>query len=658
MQFKIEKEVTTSLPDIKIGVLVARNIDNIKNADQTYQILFDQIEKTAQQYKNLNTQELPGANLWITAFTKLGFKFSETLPSHLALIKRIINREEISNISPLVNLLNTTSIKYKIPVGGHDLDKTEGDIFVGPNSKKLNFYPIGSAKTENVPPEEIIYGDAKSVHTRRWVWREGRKVMATDEIKNVFIPFDTLDKTDTELHDIALEIAGLLQKFCANSKTEFFFGIVSKTAPEIDLDKLTSIKPDPKIQVIATYPIRKDPEIIKALTGRAVEKVYPSKETLVNWLNSGRRLKVYQGFDPTADTLHIGHTAGMRKLRYFQQLGHEVNFLIGDFTGRIGDPTDKSSTRKKLTKEEVTANLKVYKEQASKILDLSSKENPVIVHFNSEWLEDMTFSDILEVSSEFTVQQMLKRDMFQKRLKEDRPIHLHEFLYPVMVAYDSVSMNIDVEVGGNDQTFNMLCGRDLTIKMLNKEKCVLSNKLLVDPSGNKMGKTEGNMVMLSDTPEDMYGKIMAFTDGMIVPAFELLTDVPLKEIEQMTTDMDLQAVNPMDLKKRLAYTITAEHKGKESAQKAQQYFESLFQNKETSSETLPKVSTGTSSIHIVELLVSKAHMAESNSKAKRLIEQGAVTLDGTLCTDKSAMIHTSSKGLLLRAGRQAVIVTE
>jgi tyrosyl-tRNA synthetase len=247
---------------------------------------------------------------------------------------------------------------------------------------------------------------------------------------------------------------------------------------------------------------------------------------------------------------------------------------------------------------------------------------------------------------------MLKRDMFRKRLDIEKPIYLHEFLYPVMQAYDSVEMNIDVEIGGNDQMFNMSCGRDLTGKLLNKEKVVLPNKLLVDPSGKKMGKSEGNMIMLSDSAKDIYGKVMAFSDTLIAPAYELLTDVPLREIEQMQEAMLQKETNPMKFKKRLAFTITAEHKGEKAAHKAEEYFEKVFQKK-ASTAKIPEIETNKAKLSIIEAIADVTDFAPSNSQAKRLIKQGAVSIDGKKIKDKQYEIELESgEEITLRVGKK------
>jgi tyrosyl-tRNA synthetase len=374
--------------------------------------------------------------------------------------------------------------------------------------------------------------------------------------------------------------------------------------------------------------VRNDPEIINRILEKAVEQILPDKKTLEEKLLSGKKLNIYQGFDPTAPTLHIGHTVGMRKLEDFRKLGHNVIFLIGDFTARIGDPSDKTearaSARKVLTKEQISENLKLYVDQASHVIDIENKENPVKILYNSAWLEKLDFGDIIELASEFTVQQMIKRSMFQKRLEQDKPIYLNEFMYPLMQGYDSVMMDIDVEVGGNDQLFNMLAGRDMVRNHLEKEKVVITGKLLTTAGGEKMGKSEGNMIKLSDEPKDIYGKVMAFTDDLIVDGFELLTSADLDEIDNVRKRFESDE-NPMELKKELAFRVTSELKNEEDAKKAEEYFETVFQ-KGSADTDLKEVNVKNEKYDILEL-ITETKLAPSKSQARRLVEQGAVQVD-------------------------------
>lgn len=316
-----------------------------------------------------------------------------------------------------------------------------------------------------------------------------------------------------------------------------------------------------------------DEKKIDELLSRGVENTYPSKDELKKALLTGKTLSIYNGIDPTGPSLHIGHGSTLLKLRELQDLGHEIILLIGDFTGRIGDPTDKSATRKQLSTKEIKTNLKNYTKQAGNILDMKK----VKVKFNSTWLSKLSFEKLIEIASEFTVQQMIERDMFAKRIKEGHPVHLHEFFYPLMQGYDSVAMDVDMEIGGNDQTFNMLVGRTM-MKNRGKEKYVLTTKLLVDPTGKKMGKSEGNMVTLEDEPENMFGKVMSWPDSLMPLAFEICTRVPNTEASALTSG------NPMNAKITLAYEIVKIYHGEKKATQAKENFRNTFQKKEIPDE--------------------------------------------------------------------------
>ena len=394
--------------------------------------------------------------------------------------------------------------------------------------------------------------------------------------------------------------------------------------------------------------ISTDEKIIDRILNKGVENILPSKEELKNLLLSGKHLNIYQGFDPTAPTLHIGHTVGMRKLEDFRKLGHQVYFVIGDFTARIGDPSDKMSARKKLTKQQVEENMRLYIDQASHFINIFDKDNPVKVVYNSKWLEPLNFGEIIELASVFTVQQMLKRSMFQERLKSDKPIYLHEFLYPLMQGYDSVALNIDVEVGGNDQLFNMLAGRDLVMNRLNKEKFVVAMKLLEANDGTKMGKTSGNMIELSDSANNIFGKVMAFDDKLIPIGFEILTEYELEQVKEIKERLK-KGENPMILKKLLAFEITKDIKGEQEAENAQKYFENVFQKKNLNTD-IPIRTVRQSNINILDLIV-QCKITNSKSQAKRLVEQNAVTINGEKITDWNKNIQVGSGSTILKCGK-------
>lgn len=352
-------------------------------------------------------------------------------------------------------------------------------------------------------------------------------------------------------------------------------------------------------------------KINEALT-RGVAEIFPTKQGLAE-LMAKKKIKLYQGFDPSMPSLHLGNLVGLMKLRQFQKLGHEVIFLVGDFTGMIGDPTDKLATRKKLTRKEVLDNAKSWKEQAGKVLNFEG-ENPARIIFNSEWSDKITFKDLIEITSNLTVQQLIERDMFQQRLKESKPIHLHEFLYPVAQGYDSVAMDVDLEIGGSDQIFNMLIGRTLMKATKGKEKYVLATKLLVDKEGKKAGKTTGNALFLDSTPENFYAGVMSFPDEIILLGFELLTESGLDGLEEKIKK------DPMNEKKRLAFEIVKFLWGKESAIKAQEEFERTFQEQRPAYETKILLKDN--------LAATIAAFTSSISEAKRLINQGGVDVNG------------------------------
>ncbi|MDD5145425.1 MAG: tyrosine--tRNA ligase [Candidatus Pacebacteria bacterium] len=394
-----------------------------------------------------------------------------------------------------------------------------------------------------------------------------------------------------------------------------------------------------------------DPQKIKNALARGVEKIYPDFASLEKKLASGKRLRLYCGYDPSGASLHIGHLITLKKLAGFQSLGHEIIMLIGDFTGMIGDPTEKATTRKKLTRQEVLRNSKNYKKLAGKIISFSPP-NPAKILYNSKWSDKLTFVDLIELASNFTVQQMITRDMFQERIKEGRPIFLHEFLYPLAQAYDSVAMDVDLEVGGKDQTFNMLCGRDLMKVLKNKEKFVLALKLLTDPSGKKMGKSEGNAINIDDKPKEMFGKIMNWPDELIVPGLELCTNVPLDEISSISEEIKNKRMNPRDAKAMLAKEIVAICYDKKTADGAEEEFNKVFKEKEAPSD-IPEIKIEEKALSILDLLV-RTNLVRSKSEAKRLVLQGGVKIENK--TEKNWEKEIPIKeGMVIQIGKRRFV---
>lgn len=386
------------------------------------------------------------------------------------------------------------------------------------------------------------------------------------------------------------------------------------------------------------------------LLGRGVDTIYPSRTALEKRIQEGEKITLYLGVDPTGAQLHIGHTVVLRKLAQFQRAGHKVVLLIGDFTGRIGDPTGKDKTRFPLTAEQIAENAADYKKQAANILDFDHPTNPVVIKYNSAWLAKLTFEEIIKLSSNFTVQQMLERDMFQERLKAGKPISLHEFFYPLMQGYDSVAMDVDLEIGGTDQTFNMLAGRTLQRVINQKEKYVLTVPLLADSKGVKIGKTEGNVIAITGDPADLYGGIMSLGDDVIIQAFELCTAVSTSEINDIKQALD-KGGNPRDAKMRLGREIVTLYYDAVAAEMAEQEFKKIFADQGRPS-AIPQAPVPHTKEPLESLVI--LGLAPSRSEARRLFEQGAVKINDKKCEDWKTDLVLSN-GDVLQVGKRKFI---
>lgn len=388
-----------------------------------------------------------------------------------------------------------------------------------------------------------------------------------------------------------------------------------------------------------------DSKKIDEVLTRGVAEVLPKKSTL-NKLLKEKKIRLYLGIDPTGSLLTLGHSVVLRKLQQFADLGHEVILLIGNGTVRIGDPTGKDATRPELTDAQIRENFKNWKEQASKVLDF----NKIEIRYNGDWLDKLTFIDIVKLMAKTTVQQLIERDMFQKRLEEGKPIHGHEIMYPLLQGYDSVVMDVDLEIGGTDQTFNMMMGRTLQKAYNNREKWVLTTPIINGTDGRKMSKSYHNFVALTENPTDMYGKLMSTADSEILTYFEVLTDVPLSEIKTMEKQMKA-GENPMLFKKRLAFTITEMYHTTQAAQQAEKHFQKTVQQGEIPKD-IPTVSVGKGTITLFELL-QKCLPDESKSNIRRLISQGAAELipNGEKPTDPNTKVKLSTVQII-RVGKR------
>ncbi len=395
--------------------------------------------------------------------------------------------------------------------------------------------------------------------------------------------------------------------------------------------------------------VQKQIEVIKRGSVEIIEEK-ELRSKIKTSLETNKPLKIKAGFDPTAPDLHLGHTVLIQKLKQFQDMGHDIYFLIGDFTGMIGDPTGKNETRKSLTKEEIERNSETYKKQIFKILD----KNRTKVVYNSQWCSKLSAGDLIKLAASMTVARMLERDDFSKRFNTQKPISIHEFLYPLIQGYDSVALEADVELGGTDQKFNLLVGRELQKKDSQMPQSVVMMPILEGLDGvNKMSKSLGNYIGITDAPNDMYGKIMSISDELMWRYYELLSDRSIEEIKQLKTDVDGGNIHPKKAKQMLAFEITHRFHSKENAEKARIFFDDMFKNKQTPQNIKTAVLNIQDEIWICHLM-KEIGFSESTSKAKRLIKSNAVSIDAVKIKDESLKLKKGSE-FVLKVGKKNII---
>ncbi len=379
---------------------------------------------------------------------------------------------------------------------------------------------------------------------------------------------------------------------------------------------------------------------------RGVANIIPGKNALKGKLDNGLKLNIYFGIDPTSTKIHLGHAVPLRKLQQFAKKGHNVTFLIGDFTALIGDTSDKEAERPALTTAEIEENFKTYKTQAEKILDFSL----VKIRYNSEWLKPLNFEEIIKLMQHFSAGDFMGRELIKKRLSENKRVGLHELLYPVMQGYDSLMLDTDLQIGGTDQTFNMQAGRTLIKDIKKKDSFVLTAPILEGPDGRKMSKSWGNAIWLDDNPEDIFAKVMAVKDELIITYFTLATNIETQKIRDY--EEKLKNENPMDIKKELAFEIVRELHSENSALKAKDAFERNVQKGELPKE-IKLYTFDIKDMKIIDILI---HLPEnlSASESKRLIEQGGITIDGEKIKSPNEIINLN-KEKLLKIGKRRVV---
>ena len=374
------------------------------------------------------------------------------------------------------------------------------------------------------------------------------------------------------------------------------------------------------------------------------------KKKLEKSITTGKPLRVKLGIDPSGTELHLGHAVPLRKLKQFQDLGHEVFFLIGTFTGRIGDPTGKSETRKMLSEEQVMENIKTYLDQVKLILDLDK----INVVYNADWLEKLNLADVLKLLSMFTVSQMISREDFAKRLSENKPVSLIEFMYPILQGYDSVELKADIELGATEQKFNLLRGRDLQKNFGQEQQICMIMPILVGLDGvEKMSKSLGNYIGVKDTANDMFGKIMSISDELMENYYTMITEIPSEEINKIKENIANGSLHPMEAKKQLGAEVVKIYHGEQAAVEARDWFENVFSKRNLDVE-LPEVEVEYNEIGVIDLLVKETELVKTTSEARRLIEQGGFKINDEAIKDVKVTVKVES-GMIVRAGKKKIV---
>ncbi|MFC2172073.1 tyrosine--tRNA ligase [Acidobacteriota bacterium] len=523
--------------------------------------------------------EHPRINCWKKALAATGGEHQRVRSSIENLVLKVAGGNEIPFRSTVVAIANHISLKYLVPCGITDLDRITGNLTLCKALGSESF--SGPEGTERPEPAEIILKDDEKVVLRRWVWRQDQATMVDELSRNIALHVDLLPEFPPEEEkDLVEELAALLSSHCKAETS--VFRIDAKT-PEVQIPAFERGRA--KLDETAGR------GLIKAIMERAgalitdtgdfaswnlwdflyrgvIERIIV-RDAFMRLFEEGKTIKIYQGFDATTPALHIGHLMGMRVLRWFQLKGHEVIFLVGDATGMVGDPSGKSKGRELLTEEQVLANMANWKEQAGRVLEFDSGSNPVRLLRNSTWLHQMTLKEFIPLMSKITTQRLLERDMFQERLSRGDPLFYIETIYPLLQGYDSVMMDVNAELGGSDQLYNMLVGRDLVKAYSNKEKHVLTTPLLPGSDGRKMGKTEGNAISLIDPPFAMFDGVMKVKDELILLYFRCLTDLSWSELAAVEEDI---FEDPLAVKERLALDIVRQCHGEREAEEAHAEF--------------------------------------------------------------------------------------
>lgn len=636
MFLRVEKKILELKCGIYIGVVTAMGLDNQSPNEKIGQLLRGEVEAAAGALSGKNLKEDEDLQLYRRALNELGVNPSRYPCSIESILTRISKKGEFPSVSPVVDLGNYISIKYRVPVGVHDMDTLREDLWIRLTGEEDCGIEENHLQGDELKPGEPVYASGHIVRTRRWIWRQMPAGRVTPAGKNFLFPVDGFYDNREQVEAACAELVSRIREFFS---VEAEFGFINRENDEIRFGFMTEEEKEIENQIAIM------------LKGVAQSTATPEiRRKLAEAGREGRPLRVKLGLDPSAPDIHIGHSVVLRKIRQLQDLGHKAVIIIGDYTGMIGDPTGKSKTRKQLSREDVERNAETYLEQIFKIIDRDRTE----VHFNSEWLSKMNFGDVIELAAKCTVARMLERDDFNNRYTNHLPLSVHEFFYPLMQAYDSVAIEADIELGGTDQTFNILMGRNIQRDYGQTPQLTLFMPLLEGIDGvEKMSKSLGNYVGISEPAPVIYEKIMKIPDSLIIKYYNLCTDVHPDEVAKLQKMLE-DGVNPRDVKMMLALEITGLYAGKEAADQAQEHFRMVYQ-KNQMPEDVPSLEidggSGLAQGEQILNLLAGGGFYKTKSEARRVFQQGGAQVDGEKVTDVKALVLPTGTEHTLKMGK-------
>ena len=672
MLFELSDDLLERHPTYVVGVVF------VHDAGQPSQENVRVLQRALSEAAQAAPWRLGGAGLhghpaiarWEQAFEAEEINPRTHMPSVAALAQRCLRGDYARSINPAADIANLISLRHLVPVGAHDLDQLPGNIAVRLSRTGDTFTASAGDETEKLPSGEPVYATGTEIRTRRWVWRQAEKAMTTLASKSIVFPVDGFTDATAERVEAATHELALLAKATLGGDVSYGYVSADKTSLSEDDSSLTQVDDIEEATALLlslgaidegaeSYPSPPADEALAKwslsdLLRRGILDGVIVEEELQEALDSGRRLTIYEGFDPTSTSLHIGHYLSLRVLRWFQLQGHRVIMLFGDFTARIGDPTGQSAERRQLTQEEVAANAQTWRDQIARVLDLGG-DNPVEIKWNGEWLDALSLRDMIEISANVTVQQLIERDMFQERLSQQRPLHLHETLYPLLQGYDSVAMSVDAELGGRDQMFNMMVGRDLVRNYNGKTKHVLMTPLIPGLDGRKMSKSYGNTVDLTENPVDMFFKLTQVSDELLPMYLSALTDTPDDEIEAIRHRLPSES-NLQDARERFASAVTERLHGADEAQRAQAEFTRVVDEgnmRQDVEEVLLKPSD--EPLTILDVAVATG-LTTSRGDARRLIQQGGLEINDHRHTEPTLQLSPEDvEGAIIKMGKRGFV---